>query len=165
MIFSCNDNKAKLEKQDVKEVDVQQAKQFIFSVDLETSSPDEFILFSNDVFLNNDQFMNVNIKQKLHSNETEKKMIFKLPQEIFPDYNLGFVLGRNTEKKIKINKIIVQYGEKNLTIPSEKLSDYFQFNRFIEVDKEGTISVIKKDNKLNPVMFLKKTYINKLAKK
>ena len=52
-------------------------EQLVFTIDFETSNPEVFRLFSNDVFLNNSQFMNIGISHRLNINETSKKIVLK----------------------------------------------------------------------------------------
>lgn len=139
------------------------AKQLIFEVELETSEPDEFTVFCNDIFLNNNQSMSIRITQKFTFNETKKKMKFVFPEDIIPDYNIGFLLGTKTAKEIRINKIRISFGDKQIQISDSELSKYFIFNKYVEFNKVNNNLIIRKiDGKLNPFISLKRKYLDRL---
>ena len=58
MTFSCNEQKTeKAVEVENTEKPIEKSKKLVFDVDLETSSPDDFRFFANNIFLNNSQFM------------------------------------------------------------------------------------------------------------
>ncbi|WP_370098875.1 hypothetical protein, partial [Xanthomarina gelatinilytica] len=52
-------------------------KQLVFKISFETTIPDDFTLYSKDVFLNNNKFMDIYVKHKLNMNETQKTITFE----------------------------------------------------------------------------------------
>ena len=55
---------------------------------------------SNDIFLNNAQAMDLYITQRIAPNETAKDVVFKLPENIVPDFNIGISLGTKKVKEV-----------------------------------------------------------------
>ena len=138
-------------------------EQLVFTIDFETSNPEVFRLFSNDVFLNNSQFMNIGISHRLNINETSKKIVLKFPEGIKPDYNLYFSFGTKYEKTVILKEIEITYGNKTLTIKPEDLLEYFFFNKFASYDIETrTVTTKKVNGQHNPLIWLKRKYLNEL---
>ncbi|MDC0956435.1 hypothetical protein OAS44_01030 [Flavobacteriaceae bacterium] len=165
MTFSCNEQKTeKAVEVENTEKPIEKSKKLVFDVDLETSSPDDFRFFANNIFLNNSQFMNLSVSHKLNSNETSKKMHFEFPEGVQPDFQIGFALGVKNEKSVKINSIAISYGDLEYSIPSNDLVKYFKWNQFVDYDNEtGTLKTKKVDNRLNPIIFLRNPYVEKIS--
>ena len=165
LAFSCNEQKTeKATEVENTEKPVEKPKKLIFDIDLETSSPDDFRLFANNIFMNNSQFMNLSVSHKLNSNETAKKMHFEFPEGVQPDFQIGFALGIKNEKTVKINSIAISYGDIEYSVPSNDLVKYFRWNQFVEYNNEtGAITTKKVDNKLNPILFLRNPYVEKIS--
>lgn len=165
--FSCKneENVAEKAKQQNNKLEqkIEKKNRLVFEIDFKTTKPDDFILFSNDVFLNNSQFMNFIITHKMNSNENQKVIKFEVPDEIKPDVSLGLILGRENEKAITVKLIKVHTNNVEYLISPDELNDYFTFNKFIEYNPEtGIINTKRIDGKYNPTMFLRKKIINKL---
>ena len=91
--LSCKDNnKTEINAVEKTEEKTSKTNKLIFEIDLKTSESDDFSLFLNDIFLNNSQFMNISIKSKLNSNETEKILNFEFPEGIKPDRQMFLAL-------------------------------------------------------------------------
>jgi hypothetical protein len=169
LCYSCkNEDKVIDETQSTdnteKKIEEKKVSKFTFEIDLETSLPDDFSLFTNELFLNNNQFMDIVIVNKLNANETSKTIIFELPEGLFPDYNLGFSLGRKNVKEVKVNYIKISYGGSTFDIKSSEVSDYFNPNRFVEINKEtGVIKTKKIDGKHNPRMTFKRKFLDTMT--
>lgn len=163
--FNCKNNKEVDDKTVNTNLIEKQEKpnKFVFEIDFKTSKPDNFKLFANDVFLNNNQFLNLAVTHKLNSNETKKKIKFELPEGIIPDYSVGLVLGDKVEKTVQVNTIKIYTNKAEFLISSNVLHNYFTFNKFIDYDAEhGVLKTKGLDGKYNPTMFLRKKIIDKL---
>ena len=158
---SCKEEKIAEENQSTEtEIEKKKSKKLQCEVDLTTSHPDEFKLFSNNVFLNNNQSMSISIAQKLNQNETNKRISFEFPENIVPDYNLGISLGNKNVKTVALNNVKISFGIINYQIPADSLDKYFTTNRFVEFDKESkTYSTKKIDGNHNPMIFLRNKYL------
>lgn len=157
-------NDSKNDEKDIKETN-KSAKKLTFEIDLETSSADDFMLFANDVFINNGQFMNIGITQKLNMNETSKKMKFEFPENVKPDAMLAFGLGTKAPKEVIIRNIDFSYGDAVFHVGEKEVSNYFSFNKFIEYDSiTNTIKTKKVDNNLNPLLFLRRKILDSIQK-
>ena len=163
LIIGCkNNNEQKALNENSKEI-IKEPNQLIFEVDLTTSHPDEFRFFANNVFLNNNQFMNISIGQKLNMNETSKKMVFKFPENIKPDVQLGFMLGKNSEKEIELKKMLLSYGSARFDILPDAINDYFTFNRFVNFNTTTKKLTTKKiDGNLNPMIFVRRKILDSI---
>ena len=167
LIFSCKDHTTQTKTNQgtpkIEQETIKKSNRFIFDIDLETSHPDDFRLIADNIFLNNNQFMNISILHKLNSNETSKKMHFELPEGVQPDYQIGFSFGSKHIKEVKINSIKVSYGEIEYNISKDELIKYFRLNNFTEYNSEtGIIKTKKVRNKHNPMIFLRNNFINKI---
>lgn len=161
---SCLEHSEPKEETKAKEV-VKKDNKLTFEVDLETSVADDFVLFANDVFINNGQFMNIGITQKLNMNETSKKIKFEFPENIKPDAMLGIGLGNKNVKEVTIKSIHLSYGDAIFDIDQNELTDYFTFNKFIEFDSvTNKINTKKVDNALNPLLFLRRKILDSIQK-
>jgi len=162
--FSCDEKKTEPAEVENTEIVEEKSRQLILDVDLETSKPDDFRFFANNIFLNNSQFMNLSISHKLNSNETYKKMRFEFPEGVQPDFQIGFALGVKNEKSVKINNINISFGDLEYSIPAGDLVKYFRWNQFVSYDAEtGMLSTKKVDNRLNPILFLRNPYVEKIS--
>ncbi|WP_418508832.1 hypothetical protein [Corallibacter sp.] len=141
------------------------SKKLVLELDIETDQPEDLVLYSNEIFLNNGQFMNLRITQKLNSNETKKHVAFEFPDNVKPDYNLGLLLGRKNEKELKITNLQLTFGTFKLSIPENEFDKYFVFNKFVDYQKDTNTIVVKKvGGKLNPTIILKRKYLNQIGK-
>ena len=154
-------------KQDQSEVNLKEAKhskRLVFEVNLETNKPDEFRVFSNDIFLNNSQFMNITVKQKLNNAERSKNMIVEFPEGIVPDFNLGLSLGDKYEKVVKINRITIKFDALQYDMDSDNIMDYFVLNPYVEFDSISKSFITKTvNNKHQPKLFLRKRIIDQIS--
>ena len=149
----------------VEEINVEEkaSNKLTLEIDLATSHPDVFKFFANDVFLNNNQFMNLSVSQKLNENEKSKKMTFEFPENIQPDVLLGLNLGTKEEKEVTINEINLTYGNTKFSITPETIEDYFTHNKFVEINSEThKISTKKMDNKHNPTLFVRRKILDSI---
>ncbi|MCB0389290.1 MAG: hypothetical protein KDD23_11875 [Winogradskyella sp.] len=138
-------------------------KQLVFKISFETTIPDDFTLYSKDVFLNNNKFMDIYVKHKLNMNETQKTITYEFPEGIVPDYNLSLLLGREHVKEVIINNITVSFGGKVIDIKPSELTKYFALNKYIDFNsEEGKLMTKKVKGKHNPVISLKKKFLTKL---
>ncbi|WP_417888450.1 hypothetical protein [Xanthomarina gelatinilytica] len=143
----------------------EESKKLVVELDIETDQPEDLVLYSNEIFLNNGQFMNLRITQKLNSNETKKHVAFEFPDNVKPDYNLGLLLGRKNEKELKITNLQLTFGSFKLSIPENEFDKYFVFNKFVDYQKDTNTIVVKKvGGKLNPTISLKRKYLNQIGK-
>ena len=141
----------------------EKSKALVLEFDLETSEPEDMRLVTVNTFLNNGQFMDLFITQKFNANETSKKFKFELPENIAPDNFLGLSFGTKTVKEVKINSIKLTYGDLNYNIPSDAVLDYFNTNNFVDYDETSkTFKTKKVEGKHNPILFLRKLYIDKI---
>lgn len=139
------------------------AKKLIMDFDLELTEVEDIKLISTDIFLNNGQFMDLYIYQKLNGNETTKTVHFELPEGIVPDGNIGISFGTEKVKEVKINHIYLSLGDVSFDIPSEEIENYFRTNQFITFDTDKKVFITQKVNgRLNPILFLRKPFIDKL---
>ncbi|MEZ4801579.1 MAG: hypothetical protein R2797_02320 [Gelidibacter sp.] len=163
-LSSCLEHNEATESNEVKE-SKKDSNRLTFEIDLETSNADDFVLFANDVFLNNSQFMNIGITHKLNMNETSKKIKFEFPENIKPDAMLGFGLGNKNTKEVTIKNINLSYGDAVFNIHQNEIQNYFSFNKFIEYDSiANTIKTKKVDNALNPLLFLRRKILDSIQK-
>lgn len=168
-ITSCKEEqpkKAEVKPQNTTAVEKKEApKKVVLELDVEMTQPEDLVLFSNEIFLNNGQFMNLRVTQKINSNETSKHVVFELPENVRPDFNLGLFFGGNSEKKLTINNVVLSYGKNSIKMTSNELDKYFTFNKFTNYKKEsGSIETLKIGGKSNPMMLLKKKYLNQIVK-
>lgn len=162
LTLSCSGNQKQKIVEKKQELEVL-ANKLVFDIDLETTKPDDFRLIANNVFLNNSQFMDISIIHKLNNNETSKKIHFEFPEGVQPDYQIGFSLGVKNVKEVKINNIVLSYGDLVYNITPSNFSKYFRLNRFLKYNEEtGTLKTQKIENKLNPIFFLRKPFISKI---
>lgn len=166
LFVSCKNDKNPVENEtvdDSKVVITDPPKAIIFEVDLTTTQPDEFKLFANEIFLNNSQHMNISIGQKLNLNETSKKMIFRFPENIKPDFQMGFGLGTKFKKEIRINEMMLSFGKTTFNIKPEELEKYFTFNKFTEYNSSmNKIKTKKVDGKHNPLIFFRRRILDSI---
>ncbi|WP_223032323.1 hypothetical protein [Hanstruepera marina] len=168
-ITSCKDEqpkKAEVKPQNTTSVEKKEApKKLVLELDVEMTQPEDLVLFSNEIFLNNGQFMNLRVIQKINSNETSKHVVFEFPENVKPDFNLALSLGNTKEKEVKLSNIKFSYGDKNINVTQDEMNKYLTFNRFTSYNKDTNIITTKKvGGKLNPVVFLKKDQLLKLIK-
>lgn len=136
----------------------------VLNFNIKTSEPDEFSIKANDVFLNNNQFMDIKIKQKLNFNELDKNIKFEFPDRTIPDYQLMISLGIKKPKEVEVKYISIEYGDTFFDIPSDKVNDYFTLNKFIEYSPEtGIIKTKKVDGQHNPLMFVRRKILDSLS--
>lgn len=163
VFFSCKEEKAVENIQNQETEEVKAPSKLVFEIDLETTQPDDFKFFANDVFLNNNQFMNISINQKLNSNETSKSMRFEFPENIKPDVQLGFSLGTKKVKDVKITKSTLSYGETEFVVTPEEFNDFYTFNRFIDYNEETqTLQTKKIGNQYNPMLFVRRKILDSI---
>lgn len=142
------------------------SKRLVIEMDFETNAPEDIKFIANDIFLNNGQSMNLYITQKVNPNETSKKIKFQLPDDVIPDFNIALSLGTKHEKEIKINSISIAVGNVSYQIDSKNLITYFRPNRFVTYDDEsGLLKTKTIDGKHNPMIFLRKPYVDKIESK
>ncbi|MDU8884652.1 hypothetical protein RXV94_00670 [Yeosuana sp. MJ-SS3] len=155
--LSCKDNnKTEIPTAQNIEEETSNTNKLIFEIDLKTSEPDDFSLFLNDIFLNNSQFMNISIKSKLNSNETEKVLHFEFPEGIKPDRQMFLALGTKKEKEVQINSITISYGDLEHVITKGNLLQYFTMNKYVEYNSEtNTLTTKSVDNRHNPIIFVR----------
>jgi hypothetical protein len=165
LLCNCLDQSEPIAQTKRAEETKSKVNRLVFEIDLETSVADDFILFANDIFLNNSQFMNLGITHKLNMNETSKKMTFELPEGIKPDVMLGLSLGKKSIKEVTIKNIKLTYGNAIFNIQQNELIDYFSYNQFIDYDAETYKLTTKKvDNNLNPLLFLRRKILDSIQK-
>lgn len=159
-LFSCKDEvKQASENKDI----VKESNHLTVEVTLKTSKQGDFKLFANNVFLNNNQEMNISITQKLNSNSNFEKIVFKFPENINPDSQLGLSLGSESEKLIELESLSLTFGETKFNIKPETINDYMVFNKFISVDSTTSKITTKKiENKHNPILFFRRKIIDSL---
>jgi hypothetical protein len=157
MLCSCLEHdEAKNKDSETPTKEKKESNKLVFEIDLHTTEPDSFTFFSNDVFLNNNQFMNIGITQRLNMNETTKNLKFEFPNNIKPDAMLGFSLGSEKTKEVTIKNIKLSYGDTKFDITSDNIENYFTFNKFIEYDASSKVIRTKRvDNLHNPLLFLR----------
>ena len=161
--FACKEDKSENTKESKIESKEKKSSKLVFDIDLTTTQPDEFRFFANNIFLNNNQFMNISIGQQLHNNETSKSMRFEFPENVKPDVMLGFVLGVKKEKDVEIKTASLSYGETKFIINSDQLNEFFTFNKFIEYNSETKILETKrKDNRLNPTLYVRRKILDSI---
>jgi hypothetical protein len=166
--FACNQDKSEKSGEsiepEVEEVITQKPNKLIFEVELTTTEPDDFRLLANEVFLNNNQFMDISITHKLNANETSKVMQFVFPENIKPDFQLGFSLGTKKTKSVEIKSINLSYGDVVYNVIPSELVKYFRTNKFIDYNEEsGALTTKKIDGKHNPIIFLRKNFLTKIS--
>lgn len=166
LTFACTSEQKEVKK--IKEIEQikeeKKQKKLIFEIELKTSKPDDFALSSNDIFLSNKQSMNIRITQKIKVSEEFQKVHFEFPENIVIDDNLVFSLGNKVEKEIKIQNVLLEFGNIQYKINPLEVKKYFGFNKFVEYNPEnGTLLIKKIDNKLNPIMRLKQKYLLKFS--
>lgn len=143
--------------------EVETSKALVLEIDLEMSVSEDIKLMSLDTFLNNGQFADVFITQKLNANETSKKIRFELPENITPDNLLGISFGPKSIKEFTINSVKLSYGDLNYDIKPEAVLDFFYTNDFIDYDDTSkTFKTKEIKGKHNPILFLRKLYIDKI---
>lgn len=165
LLLGCNEGPKKnaQEPETKNEVIEKKPNKLVFEADIKTTQPDNFSLSANNVFLNNSQFINIKIEQKLNANETQKKLRFEFPENIKPDYQLYFNLGTKAEKEIVLDNILLSYGNTRFEIASENVMEYFTTNRFVSYNEENNTLVVKKiDNKLNPLLMVRKKILDSI---
>jgi hypothetical protein len=167
VLFSCQNDQNSTKKEDNSTsnnaVEVKKTKTLILEIDIETSTPEDIKLMSLNTFLNNGQFMDLFIIQKMNANETSKKIRFEMPKNITPDNLLGISLGTKSVKEVKINSINLSFGDLNYNIESEAVLDFFYTNRFVDYDETSkTFKTKRVDGKHNPILFLRQLYIDKI---
>jgi hypothetical protein len=135
----------------------------IIDIDLETSEPEDIKLMTINTFLNNGQFLDLFIIQKLNANETVKEIHFELPDNIYPDHLLGISFGPNKIKEVKINSINLAFKEESIKIESDEILNYFRTNKFVDYDESSNSFKTKTvDGQHNPIIFLRQKYIDKI---
>ncbi len=165
LLLSCggNQEEQKVIKNTNKEPELSKPKTLIIELEIETDSPEDFKLIANDIFLNNGQSMDLYITQRINPNETSKKIRFELPDNIVPDFNIGISLGTKKEKEVKINNVDISIGSLSYQINSNNLITYFRPNKFVDYDDEsGALKTKTVDGKHNPMIFLRKRYVDKI---
>jgi len=139
------------------------SKALVFELDLEMSEPEDIKLIAINTFLNNGQYIDIYITQKVNANERTKTILFELPDNISPDNFVGVSLGSNEVKEVKINNIKLSYRDLNYNIESDAVLDYFKTNKFLEYNETSKVFKTKKVNgKHNPILILRKIYIDKI---
>lgn len=167
ILFSCKsdpNNTANNENMPTETIpEVETSKTLVLEIDLEMSVSEDIKFMSLDTFLNNGQFADVYITQKLNANETSKNIRFELPENISPDNLLGISFGPKSIKEITIKSITLSYGDLNYDIKPEAVLDFFYTNDFISFDDTSKTFKTKEVNgKHNPILFLRKLYIDKI---
>ncbi|HLT54042.1 MAG TPA: hypothetical protein VKZ97_09125 [Flavobacteriaceae bacterium] len=167
LLFNCKEEKEQnLDSQDNIEI-AEEPKgddKFKFDFDFETSVPDDFSITANDVFMNNNQFMNVKVTHKLNANETQKKIRFEFPENIVPDYQLMLSLGMKNEKKVTVKSILLTYNETEFNVTPDKVEEYFTLNKFVEYNPESGILTTKKvEGNHNPLLFVRKKILDSIS--
>ncbi len=166
ILSSCQDKEKKQPntlENSVEKTEEKHPKRLKFEIDLEATNSEEFSLYSKEIFVKNEQFMDINIKQKFSGKDVFKNLIFEFPLNVVPDYNLGLVFGNKKEKEVTIKKITLSFANNTLEVKPEDLDKYFNFNKFIENKGNGNLVIKKVDGKLNPVMSLRKKHLSKLT--
>jgi hypothetical protein len=162
--FTCKEDKKETPiKTATEETTQKQPNKLVFEIDLTTTQPDDFRFFANNIFLNNNQFMNISVGQQLNNNETSKNMRFEFPENVKPDAMLGFVLGVKKEKDVEIKTASLSYGDTKFIINTDQLNDFFTFNKFIEYNSETkTLQARRKDNRLNPTLYVRRKILDSI---
>lgn len=143
--------------------EIEKSKTLVLEIDLEMSVSEDIKLMSLDTFLNNGQFADVYITQKLNANETSKNIRFELPENITPDNLVGISFGAKSIKEITIKSIKLSYGDLNYDIKPEAILDFFYTNDFIAFDDTSkTFKTKEVKGKHNPILFLRKLYLDKI---
>ncbi len=167
LLYACDKAKENTQTEsnpiEANSADQENPNQLSFVIDLETDKPEAVRLFSNDIFLNNKQSLSIGVSQRLSSEETSKIIEFTFPEEIKPDYNLYFSFGTKLEKTVTVKSITMSFGEKEISLATKELPNYFLFNKFIDYDEEnGVITTKKVDGQHNPLMWLRRKHLNDL---
>jgi len=166
--LSCNsDSKEKQVKEIASQkTEIPASTRLVVEIDFETNAPEDIKFISNDIFLNNGQSMDLYITQKVTPSELAKKVKFELPENVIPDFNIAIHLGKKHEKEVKINSISISAGSLTYQIDSKNLITYFRPNRFVNYDQEsGTLKTKTIDGKHNPMIFLRKSFVEKIELK
>lgn len=163
-LISCQNEKNNSESINNEIVEnIEESKKLILKIDLETSVPEDMKLMAINTFLNNGQFLDLYVTQKLNANETSKKIIFELPENITPDNFVGVSFGAKELKEVKINNIILSFGDLEYNIDSKSILSYFKTNQFVDYDEASGIFKTKRvDGQHNPILILRKLYIDKI---
>ncbi len=163
-ILACNDQPEPPKETNVKSVEtVKKPRVLEIKFSFESNAPEDIKLIANDIFLNNAQAMDLYITQRIAPNETAKDVVFKLPENIVPDFNIGISLGTKKVKEVKIKSVVISIGDLLYDIGPKDLMTYFRPNKFINYDEDaGILKTSMIDGKHNPVIFLRKPYVDKI---
>lgn len=164
LALACNDQPEPPKETNVESVETKSEPKILeIKFSFESSAPEDVKLIANDIFLNNAQAMDLYITQRIASNETAKDVVFRLPENIVPDFNIGISLGTKKVKEVKIKSVQISIGDLLYDIGPKELMTYFRPNRFISYDEDsGILKTSKVDGKHNPVIFLRKPYVDKI---
>lgn len=135
----------------------------VLEIDLELSEPEDIRLMAVNTFLNNGKYIDIYITQKMNANETSKIIKFELPEHISPDNFVGISFGPKKVKEVKINSISISYGELNYKANPENILNFFKTNDYLVFDdSDNTFKTKRVDGKHNPILILRKKYIDKI---
>ena len=153
LLFSCkneskdSDNSLLLEEP-IKKLELE----FYFKTD----KADEFKIIMSDIKIDELQNKSITISENVIPSTNEDRIIAKFDEGNFSD-KVMISLGNKELKSVKINRIFVKYGLKEILLSSpEELNNYLFFNKFIDFDMPNKVVTTKEvDGNHNPVIFFK----------
>lgn len=148
-------------KANIDTVEINKPEKFVIEMNLKLSNSDGLRLFANGVFISNNRMMNINITEQVIKSEDFKTVVLDLPDNIKPDYEVGIALGGKEVKKVDFQSIKISYGDVEVFVSPDKISEYFYFSSDINYNPEkGMIQTQKIDGKHNPIMYVKASVID-----
>lgn len=153
-MFACKSEEKKEKPSEKAPIEVaKKEKDWVINISLKTNKSDDFKLMMNNIEIDEFQKKNIHIIEKMEPTTSFETITAKFGPNISKNFVILF--GNKEEKEISIQSIEIIYGGNILSVGSENLSEYFNYNEFIQEDELGVLKTIKKGNRHNPAMFLK----------
>ena len=164
LVFSCK--KEEKNENTIKTIEqVETIKnEFIVKVNFKTNINDQFTLSLKNIKKDEFQTKKIEITEKISSTTSFDAVEANFGENISNNFSIDF--GRKDVKEIQLQSIDFSYGINNLKVLPADFEKYFKVNNYIEFDSStGVLKTLKINNKVRPIVVLKRNAINILKKK
>jgi outer membrane lipopolysaccharide assembly protein LptE/RlpB len=160
-ITSCNKDVKRNHEEIVEKPNKQ--NELTISLQFKSNKADNFKLSLNNIVVDEFQKKNIQIIEKIEPSSGFDEIYASFGTNNVSN-NLIINFGDKNEKTITIDNILITLNSKSININHDNFNTYFSHNKFVKkaINNNITLSTIKKNGKLNPVIFAKPNLINSL---
>jgi hypothetical protein len=166
LVLSCKEE-TKTDNQSAGSKTIEQVekekKSFVLEMDFSTSKSGDFKLMMNNIVVDEFQKKSIIITEKVELTTGVDKIKANFGNNASGKFVIN--LGNKEPKSVKIEKILISYGDNSIIATKENLTQHFVLNDFVEFDSISGTLVTKKINNLHsPAIVLRPRSLNQLQK-